>query len=433
MRFRIALSLWAAAAAACADAQMIAIKNVRLIDGSGREPVENATVVVEGTRIRSVGAAEAPAGATVIDGTGRTLIPGLINAHGHLGLIEGTQSGGGHFTRENVEKQLSLYASYGVTAVVSLGMNSDLIYSLRGKAPGAQIFSADRGFGVKDGAPPIAVGPDQIYRPESAVEARTLVNQSALRHPDILKVWVDDLGGSAPKMKPEIYTAVISEAHKRKLRVAAHVYNLADAKALVDASIDVLAHSVRDLPVDQELIAAMKKRGVFYVPTLELDEAAFIYADAPPWINDPFFTRALGPGVLEMITSDAYRTKTKSSAGTARSNAAFAMGLRNLKALHDAGVKVAMGTDSGAQPIRVQGFAEHRELQLMVQAGLTPAEALVCATKNGAAMIGAAKLGTIEAGKDASLVLLGGNPLDGIQHTMEIEKVWIAGKETPVR
>ena len=182
-------------------------------------------------------------------------------------------------------------------------------------------------------------------------------------------------------MSPEIYRAVIAEAHKHHLRVAAHVYYLADAKSLVNDGVDVLAHSVRDKPVDQELISAIKRRGVWYIPTFTVDESFYIYAEHPGFMQINFFKEAISPVLLTMLTSDAYSKKVNEDPKTAQHKADFAMDQQNLKTLYDAGVLIGFGTDSGAMPTRIPGFSEHRELEDMVQAGLTPMQAIVCATR----------------------------------------------------
>ena len=178
--------------------------------------------------------------------------------------------------------------------MLSLGLNRDLLYPIReqqhqGKLDGATVLTADRGIGVPDAAPPLPAQPDQLYRPATPAEARLAVDAMAKRHADMVKIWVDSLGGTKPAMSPEIYKAVIEEAHKRHLHVAAHVYYLADAKSLVEDGVDVLAHSVRDKPADQELISAMKRRRVSYIPTFTVDESFYIYAETPRVHADRLF------------------------------------------------------------------------------------------------------------------------------------------------
>jgi imidazolonepropionase-like amidohydrolase len=251
----------------------------------------------------------------------------------------------------------------------------------------------------------------------------------AERHADMVKVWVDSVGGTKPSMSPEIYRAVIEEAHKRHLRVAAHVYYLADAKSLVNDGVDVLAHSVRDKPIDQELIAAIKRRGIWYIPTFTVDESFYIYAEHPGFMQLDFFKDAIPPALLTTLTSDAYSQKTNQDQKTAQHKADFAMDQQNLKAVYDAGVLVGFGTDSGAMPTRIPGFSEHRELEDMVQAGLTPMQAIVCATKSNATLLGIeAARGTLQPGKRADLIVLAANPLDDITNTRSIVTIFHDGR-----
>jgi imidazolonepropionase-like amidohydrolase len=423
------------------NAQMTALTHVRVIDGTGRAPLEDATVLIEGNRILAVEPANGtlPAAAKVIDLHGDTVMPGLINAHGHLALIADGQNSATAYTTENVLAELRQYESYGVTTMLSLGLNRDLLYPIRaqqrqGKLDGATVFTADRGIGAADGAPPLPVAPDQLYRPANADEARAAVDATAKRHADIIKIWVDSRGGTKPTMSPEIYRAVIAEAHKHHLRVAAHVYYLADAKSLVNDGVDVLAHSVRDKPVDQELIAAMKHRGVWYIPTLTVDESFYIYAEHPGFMLIDFFKDALSPPLLATLTSDTYSQKVNQDPKTAQHKADFAMDQKNLKAVYEAGVQVGFGTDSGAMPSRIPGFSEHRELEDMVQAGLTPMQAIVCATGRNAALLGIeATRGTLRPGKRADLIVLAANPLDDITHTRSIVTIYHDGRTVAPR
>jgi imidazolonepropionase-like amidohydrolase len=410
------------------------IIHVRVIDGTGTPPLENQDVAVVGDKIVSIHAStdKLPNG-HVVDGTGRTLIPGLINAHGHLALVDGTKNSADFYTEPHVIAELRQYESYGVLHMLSLGLNRDLIYDIRtrqqqGTLDGAEAFSADRGIGVNVGAPPIPHQPDQLYQPQTPEEAREDVRAAASRHTNFIKIWVDDLYGTKPKMDPAIYRAVIDEAHKNHIKVAAHVYALADAKQLVADGVDVLAHSVRDTTVDAELLSAMKARGVYYLPTLTVDESFFAFADHPEILREPFFQHAVSPELVTMLGSEAYRQKVATDPLTARHRQDFANAEKNLKLVYDSGVKVGFGTDSGAMPTRVPGYAEHHELAMMVASGLTPLEAIRCATLTDATLLGIAdRTGTIAAGKQADMILLNGNPVDDIKNTEKIEAIWHNG------
>ena len=427
------------------DAEVIVFTGARIIDGTGGVPLENATLTIRGGRIVSVGSAPGavPAGARLIDVRGQTIIPGLISAHSHLGLVKGASTASAdNYTRENVARQLAQYEGYGITAVMSLGVNRDVLYDWRdeqraGKLPGADIFTADRGLGVTGGTPPFPVPGDQVYRPQTPEQARADVREMAARHPDLLKLWVDDVFGTLPKMAPDVFAAAIAEAHAvtdeahaHGLRVAAHMFYLSDAKALVEAGVDVLAHSVRDRAVDTAFIATLKSHHTAYIPTLALDESQFIYAEHPDWMDAPFFTAAVDPGLLASWLSPEYAAKLRASPTTPKNRAAFETAMKNVKTLHDAGVFVAMGTDSGAMPTRIAGFGEHRELQLLVRAGLSPMQAIVCATAHSAAVIGQTdERGTLAPGKRADFLVLEANPLDDIRNTMRLAAVWHGGKQ----
>ncbi|PYV28798.1 MAG: amidohydrolase, partial [Acidobacteria bacterium] len=358
---------------------------------------------------------------------------------------DGLTQSAANYTEENIRSQLDKYLACGVGTVLSLGSDQDLIYELRdaqrsGRLPGARLYTAGRGFGVKGGYPPSLANAQDRYRPQMPAEARQQVRELATHHPDFVKIWVDDDFGRLPKMKPQIYRAIIAEAHRHHLRVIAHVFYLGDAQALVDAGIDGLGHSVRDRPVDAKLLEArpvdaklleaMKGRGVFYLPTLVRDESTFIFGltTGPAWMDDPFFREVLEPSALATLTSQAFREKARANPDLPQFQAAFALAQQNLRAMFKAGVTVGFGTDSGP-PLRFQGYLDHRELQLMVDAGLTPLEAITCATRNAAEALGVgATLGTLEAGKQADFLVLDANPLDAIRNTEKLSAVWQAGR-----
>ena len=417
------------------------LQGARIIDGTGRAPIEKGVIVVRGAQIADVGPAgkvKVPKGAHVVDLAGRTVMPGMISAHSHLGLFLQGKNRDDAYTRENVLASLDQYEQYGVTSMLALGLNRDLVYEIRsqqraGKLGGATVFVGDRGFGVADGAPPLPVAADQLYKPADPQEARKLVRAAAARHPDILKVWVDDLFGKVKKMDRDVYKAIIDEAHKQHLKVAAHIFYLEDAKRLVADGVDVLAHSVRDQPVDPELVSMMKSKGTFYVPTLTVDESFFAFADHPEWLEQQFLSAALTPESKADFTDPGYKAKVEANPAVPKERAAFETAQHNLKVLHDAGVKIAFGTDSGALPWRVPGYAEHHELEMMVQAGLTPMQAITAATKGSAALLGRKDRGTLEKGKRADLIVLAANPLDDVANTRQMVTIWHDGREVKPR
>jgi imidazolonepropionase-like amidohydrolase len=420
-----------------AGARQIVLKGARLIDGTGRPAIENSVLIIEGDHVAAAGKAgtvSIPKGADVRDISGKTIMPALINLHGHLGLSSnGADSVIGHYTEENVLKQLNRYLSYGVATVASLGQDEDEIYKIRdaqhaGTLGGARLYTAGRGFLEYTGR----TYPNDIrYRPQTPEEARADVRELAAHHPDFLKMWVDDGLGHGTKIKPAIYQAIIEEAHKQHIRVFAHEYYLGDAKALLAAGLDGFAHSIRDQPVDNELMQTMKARGVFLIPTLVRDEVLFAYADNLKWLDDPFFQAGYDPAALAFVRSPQNVEKGRKDPDIAKYRAGLEMAKKNLKTLSDAGVKIAFGTDSGI-PTRFPGYFEHRELQLMVEAGLTPMKAIVAATGTNAEILGGAKtFGTLQPGRRADFLVLDANPLDDIHNTEKLSAVWQSGKIVP--
>ena len=394
----------------------VALVGARVIDGTRSAPMANATVLIADGRIVRIGPAAAlkvPEGATRIDLAGKTIIPGLINAHGHLGHGDSSLP-----VYDQIIQQLQLYTRFGVTTVYALG--DDGVQSVRvseenNKAPltRARLFaSGGRATG------------------RTIEEARTAVADRHARRVNIIKTGIG-AGNSGGDMQPEVYTALIDEAHKRKLRVAAHLVNLSHAKGLVNAGLDVIAHSIRDQDVDAAIIADLKRRNVGYIPTLTRDVSVFQYESTPEYINDPFFLRGMplyAPQIAR-VKDPALHEKIKANPGTAESKQQLAQALRNLKLLSDAGVMIAMGTDSGTGTGRWQGYFEHVEMELMVKAGMTPMQTLIASTSDAARVMGIEKeLGTLQPGKRADFVVLTADPLADIKNTRTIESVWIDGR-----
>lgn len=418
--------------------EILLLENVRLIDGNGGNPIENTKVLIKNGKIAQIGNNISDKEAQVVDLKGKTIIPALISAHSHVGTLKGTTTKPENYTEENILSQLKKYQDYGVLNVMSMGTDRPFLFesglrekSAKGEIDGARIHSAGYGFGAPNGAPPLDFAMDKVFRPTSVSQIPAEMDSLAKTKPELVKIWVDDFNGKFDaKVKPEIYKAIIDEAHKRNIRVAAHVFYLKDLKELVDAGIDVIGHSVRSEVIDDETLAKMKSKNVIYIPTLSLDKYAFIYAKKPEWINDEFFKKSLEPGVYEMISSEKYQNDIKNSPNYALNMKSLEIAKQNLKKVFDAGILVAMGTDSGAMPLRAQGFSEHLELQLMTESGLTPLQALVVATKNSAKALKIDQdFGTIEVGKTADFIVVDGNPAKNIKDTRKIISVYKAGKK----
>ena len=372
-----------------------AFVGARVVVGDGTTPIENATVVVSNGRIAEVGPAarvRVPAGATRVDGAGKTIMPTIIDTHVHLGT-----------TRDALMKDLRDRAYFGVSAALSMGLDpAGEPFAVRAAVPAgvARYFLAGRGITM-----PEPGRSDVPYWVTTEAEARKAVQEQAALEVDLIKIWVDDRDGKYKKMPPEIYTPVIDEAHKAKLRVAAHIFNLSDAKGLLKAGIDAFAHGIRDMDADDEVVALVKARpNVVLIPNMPDRGVVADYS----WLKG-----SLGDAEVAKIQAGA----------TNRPPAQAAWGIlaRNLKKLADAGMTIAVGTDGNT------AWAPHVEMADMVAAGMTPMQVIVAATRNGAAFLRMSETGTIAAGKNADMLVLDGNPVEDITNTRKIAAVYLKG------
>ncbi len=426
-----------------AQQQPILLHNASLVDGTGAPARPHVDILIHKGLVQHVGPAftKAPRKVDVVDCTGKTIIPGLISAHSHLGiLLNNADPSPNAYTAENVTAALNQFERYGVTTIVSLGLNRDLVYDLRdqqrdGKLGGATLLTAGRGIGVSNGAPPLLVAADQVYRPATPDEARKNVDELAAHHPELIKIWVDSLHGKAPPMSPDIYNAVIDEAHKHHLKVAAHVYTSNDARTLINSNVDILAHSVRDEAVGPAFTQSLLDHNTWYIPTLALDEAFYLYAASSEVMRSAFFQQAAGPQLLARLQAPDYASKTLSAEQTEQAKKDHSIAMRNLKVIYDAGVNVAFGTDSGAVPGRIPGFSEHRELEDLVAAGLTPLQAITVATGQTGRLIHTLNpklnVGLLQPDYSADLIILNADPLMDIRNTHHIEAVYHHGVLVP--
>lgn len=378
-----------------AQGPVTAFVGARVIPGDGRAPIENATIVVANGRITEVGSsasAKVPAGATRVELAGKTVMPAIIDTHVHLGT-----------TRDALVTDLRQRAYFGISAALSLGLDPPGDpFTVRANPPAgvARYFLAGRGITM-----PEPGRTDVPYWITTPAEGRKAVQEQAALKVDVIKIWVDDRDGKYKKMPPEIYSAVIDEAHRASLRVAAHIFNLSDAKGLLKAGIDVFAHGIRDVDADDELVALVKaRRNVVLIPNMPDRGVVADYS----WLK----------GSL----SDAEVAKIQAGAtDRPQAHAAWQIQARNLKKLSDAGMTITVGTDGNS------AWAPHVEMADMVAAGMTPMQVLVAATKNGAEFLRMTDAGTIAAGKSADLLVLNGNPLDDITNTRKIHAVYLKG------
>jgi imidazolonepropionase-like amidohydrolase len=431
----VAALMAGALTAAPAMAKTVALSHFTLIDGTGRAPVKNSAMIITDGKISWVGPAaklKAPAGVKVRDLTGKFVMPGIIDSHVHLGLVDGITQDLKYYTRESVERQLKLYAAYGVTSVQVLGTDKDEIHDIvrdiRADPAGrARVWTAGRGVVFKGSYGGVVGLPAQVATP---AEATAMVDREAAKGADFIKLWVDDEFGSiAERMPPAISSAVIAEAHKDGKKAVAHVFYYDNAKELTREGVNGFAHSVRDRAVDAPLLSAMKAKGVWQIAATLSREASFTY-DLLPFVDDPFFSRGVTPQVIADLKNPERRTRLSSSPTFPKYPAVLKYAMENFGREAKAGIPYGMGTDSGPSA-RFPGYFAHWELELMVKSGVTPLQALTAATSSNAKFMGATNVGVIAPAKAADLLVLDKDPTADIRNTRAIDSVYLAGEQVP--
>jgi imidazolonepropionase-like amidohydrolase len=379
-------------------------EGARLIIGDGSEPIEDAAFVVQNGRFTQVGPRgqiNAPAGAERVDLSGKTVMPAIVDAHKHAAG-----------DREALVDQLQRMAYYGIGVAMSMGTDDgDLASQVREETipNAARLRTAGRGITRPE------EGRSEVpYWVTSEDEARTAVQELAARQVDMVKIWVDDRGGTVPKLGPEVYRAIIDEAHARGMRVASHLGStsgLADAKDLIRAGIDGFAHTVRDRDIDDEYMALVREHpDVWTIPNLP---GSPVTLDDLPWLGE-----TLPPFEIENLRAQAEQLAVE---GPGES---FELQCRNLARNREAGMMIGMGTDSGVSV----AWTTHTELRDMASCGLTPMEAIESATRINAEILGLDDLGTVTEGKSASFVVLEADPLDDVENTRRIDSVYLRGE-----
>lgn len=414
----------------------------RVIVGDGRV-IEDAAFLVRGERIVQVGSAgevTAPPGASVVDLSGRTVMPALVNTHAHLGWEQYASWGSGNFTRENLIDHLHRHAYYGVGTIISTGSDrEEIALEVRqaqrvGEVGGAR-YLVSPGLGTPGGGPNPRFTNDAgwwgLHGVSSPAEAREVLRAEAARGIRILKIWVDardEQRGARVKLHPDIYSAILDEAQVQDIRVIAHATTLEDHKRLLEAGARRFIHMPYDTAVDEEYLALVAARNAFIVPTIGMVTRREPYRR--PVYDDPFFQEQVPEEVVAMLRDAAAGNRAAGAPASAgpRTVADPTRGRRirdNFLRLRE---HIILGTDAGAVG-DFFGYADHLELELFVRLGMTPAEAIVAATTRAARAFGLIDTGAIEAGRVADLLVLDANPLDDIRHTRRIAAVYLRGVE----
>ena len=422
--------------AAHEEAGGLALVGAQLIDATGAPPVADSVVVVRDGRIVSAGPRDTtpvPAGAETLDVTGKTIMPGLVNLHVHY--REGP---------EEIERQFRSQLHYGVTTARSIGSDSPErvahLLESAGRSDAPRTYTAGLGFSYPGGFN--ATGRNA---PTTEEEARELVRNQIALGVHFIKMWVNEVAEPGLKIPPEIRAAIIDEAVQNGAIPVAHIDDEADGRQLVEAGLRDFLHStvltfgpgaggpVDDPDPSAEFIRMCLDNGAYFTPTLSIVQNRWHFAEHPELLEDPALRAAFdlyNPDALARLDDPASRAEIVDDPGFEDRKAAFRQVQDFVKTMHDAGVEVALGNDAGT-PNVPYGWGMHHEMELYVEAGLTPMDAIVAATATGAGRmppVGEADFGTLEAGKVADLVVLNADPLADIRNTLEIDRVMRLGE-----
>jgi imidazolonepropionase-like amidohydrolase len=447
----------AGAAPAQSPTPVTVFEGARLITGDGSAPIENSAFVVENNRFTQIGRrgeVQVPAGAVHVDITGKTVMPTLVDMHGHFGfqnIPAGTMSKA-TFTRENLIDHLQRLAFHGVGAAVGVGdlvdrsdMHGgrtgwgDVPLRLRDEVvPNAALFHTS-GAGMAwpgSGAQGDPSRVDVSYPVTTPQEARAAVDDYVKMKPTFIKIWVDSRRGTKKTLTPDLYRAIADEAHKFDVPVGVHNVTLADAKELMRAGVEGWLHvPVREGDVaDDEIVGIVKDRiarndrpVIWMTPSLITAWMNTAGGTRPAWLDDPLLQATYSPEQIEKYWGDPLKKMSPEALARVRKN--FENDGRNAMKLRAAGMRVVGGTDTGQSRFLI-GYFNHLDLESMVAMGMTPMEAIVAATRDGAE-VGHFDTGLVAPGKSADFIVLNANPLENISNTRRIDKVYLRGEEVP--
>lgn len=410
----------------------VVFEGARLIVGDESAPIENAAFIVDNgafTYVGPVSGVAVPEATTRVNLAGKTVMPAMIDAHGHMGYRRGASFRVENYTRENLVDHLQRQAYHGVAAFMSMGTEQELGYALRDELrampqPGMALFlTAGRGLAMPGGGPnpPLRDAP---YPVRTDAEVRAAVRELAAKKIDgYVKIWVDDREGAVKKLTPDLYAAAIDEAHALGLKTATHTQDREDVKAILRAGVDGFVHPPWRLgqEVDDELVALFKERPQTWMMLTLWGTRNQIFGPRPAWIDDPLLRETFNEEDIRLLENP----KIPADAAAQWKKGVVPRGLAKLKA---AGVRFGLGTDAGAtNGAQYFGYGAHMEMASMVEAGLTPAEAITIATRNSAEILGLRQLGTVATGKSADFIVLDANPLENINNSRKINAVYLRG------
>lgn len=416
----------------------------RVIVGDGSTVIENAVITTRDGIITSI--TQRPAGyqqqtgirsggidtPSLIPLEGKTIVPALVNPHGHIGYMRGTVCDPRFYSRRNIIDHLRRFTYYGISVFQSLGtdwnrtevgVRDDQRSGALDDPDLATLFTAGSGIvatpapGMTSGAPFFAA--DALHNATDPADARSFVRKLAAQNVDAVKFWIDDRGGTASKLSPEVSRAIVDEAHQHGLKAAAHIYSVDDAKIALRSGADILAHMPRNMEPDADLIEQLVDRDIAVFTSMSVQGPA--RAD---WLADPFVHETFPPAAIEDLRQ---RLETQAPEPLFDTGETYRRLRQNFAILHQAGVRLVFSPDTGVFA-QLPGIAEHRELEALVDAGLPPMEAIEFATRRSAQLLGLTDRGTIDVGCRADLLVLDGDPREDITNTRRIAELIIKGR-----
>ncbi len=384
-----------------------AITNVRVFDGE--RVIDKAHLLIRNGRIAEVGPqVTVPEAARVVEGRDRTVLPGLIDAHVHA-----YGNARADALRMGVTTLLDMFRPPTDQALMISQRESLLATKQADLFSAGYLATAKGGHGTQYGLP--------VPIPESPETADEWVRERLEEGSDYIKIIIEDgasWGQPLPTLSPDMVEALVDAAHASDVLAVAHVSTQSAARMAVLAGVDGLVHLFADQPVDQAFIEMALQAGIWIAPTTPV-LAASHGQPVPGWLTG-------GQHARNRITQPQRTMLAQSSPGSSMRSASWPVVLENIRKLHAAGVPLLAGSDAG-NPGTAHGPSLHHELALLVEAGLTPLEALRCATSIPARKFGLDGRGCLQPGCRADLVLIDGNPLDDIRHTVRIDAVWKNG------